>query len=185
LARCNEEVVQLFAGVARRLWLHRNEVVHGSHPTLLVRQARIAVEEFKKVHEQAELPNDPQSRLVQEGSWKAPQSRWVKAKWDASLAVKKGWARLGVVVRDDSGRVLVAQSQTVSGYFMASLAEARAALMAVQICKELGFKQILFEGDAKLMVSVINSLEPDWSNVGVIIADVSTTMTDELCSQGR
>jgi ribonuclease HI len=75
-------------------------------------------------------------------------------------------------VRDDCGRVLVALSQTVLDYFTASLAEARAALLAVQICKEVGFNRVLFEGDAKLVISAINSTEPDWSNVGVIIANI-------------
>jgi hypothetical protein len=162
LAKCNEDEVQLSAGVARRLWLCRNDVVHGgpmSHPAVLVRQTRSAAEEFKKVLEQAEVPIAPQSNLGQIGRWKAPQSGWVKANWDASLAVKKGWASLGVVVRDDCGRVLVAQSQTVLDFFTASLAEARAALLAVQICKEVGFNRVLFEGDAKLVISAINSTD--------------------------
>jgi hypothetical protein len=39
--------------------------------------------------------------------------------------------------------------------------EARAALLEVQICNELGFTQVQFEGDAKVVVTIVNSKKPD------------------------
>jgi hypothetical protein len=46
---CEMEEIKIFVGVARRLWLRRNEVIHGgafTHPIVLVQQAVLAVEEF-------------------------------------------------------------------------------------------------------------------------------------------
>jgi hypothetical protein len=37
--KCDTEEIQLFVGIARKIWLRRNDVVHGNsfaHPTALV-----------------------------------------------------------------------------------------------------------------------------------------------------
>lgn len=142
----------------------RNEVIHGgslSHPSLLVQHAILNVEEFTKAREPSKIQNISLTVVDQEGKWRAPSRGWVKANWDASLATEKGWMGLGVVARDERGMVLVAHYQTIAGRLASSLVEARAALLAVQTWKELGFSHVHFEGDAKMVVTTINSQEPD------------------------
>ena len=49
LAKCSPEDIGFFAGAARRLWLRRNEVVHGGafvHPNTLVHSIQPAMEDF-------------------------------------------------------------------------------------------------------------------------------------------
>jgi hypothetical protein len=82
-----EEIFQ-FVGIVRRIWLRRNEVVHeGSflHPNTLVHKAKTTLEEFLAVspYVTAQL-NLTTIHGVQR--WCAPNSRWVKVNWDASLA---------------------------------------------------------------------------------------------------
>lgn len=51
-SRCQPEELGLFAVVARRIWLRRNEVVHGGpfqHPSMLMHHATRAAEEFHEV----------------------------------------------------------------------------------------------------------------------------------------
>jgi hypothetical protein len=51
-SRCQPEELSLFAGVARRIWQGRNEVVHGGpfqHPSMLMHQATRVDEEFHEV----------------------------------------------------------------------------------------------------------------------------------------
>ena len=51
---CDQEEIKLFVGIARRLRLRRNDVVHeGSlaHPTSLVQCIVTAMEEFSKAHD--------------------------------------------------------------------------------------------------------------------------------------
>jgi hypothetical protein len=46
---CDGDELHLFVSIARRVWLRRNEVIHGglfTHPTVLVQQAKNAVLEF-------------------------------------------------------------------------------------------------------------------------------------------
>ncbi|XP_059442009.1 uncharacterized protein LOC132174357 [Corylus avellana] len=114
--QCDEEEIQQSVGIARRLWLRRNEVVHCgtlTHPNLLVQRTITAVEDFATANGVGDTQNSSSNALVQEVQWRAPCSGWIKANWDASLAKEKGWMGLGVVVPDDRGMVLAAHSRTL------------------------------------------------------------------------
>ena len=41
--------------------------------------------------------------------------------------------------------------------------------MAIQFCKSLGFFKIHLEGDAQGVIAAINSQNPDWSSMGVLV----------------
>jgi hypothetical protein len=49
MLRCEKEDVELFAIVARRLWLRRNDFIHGgqfTHPVQMLRDSVKALTEF-------------------------------------------------------------------------------------------------------------------------------------------
>ena len=57
LLKCELDKVKQFVGIARRLWLRWNEVVHEghiTHPNDLVLRTKTAMEEFTKVTTRAE-----------------------------------------------------------------------------------------------------------------------------------
>lgn len=79
--RCDQEEMAMFAGLARRVWMRRNEVLHGgkfSLPQLLIRLAARAREEYKDA--QATREEDTQGQAT-DGltKWVAPDTGWVKA----------------------------------------------------------------------------------------------------------
>ena len=80
---------------------------------------------------------------------------WVKANWDAALDSKLGRMGYGVLVRDHIGHVRVARCMNQYGFLSPAAAEARAALMATQLCMEMGFPRIHLEGDAKGVIDVV------------------------------
>ena len=53
-----------------------------------------------------------------------------------------------------------------------TLAEEGAVLMAIQLCKTLGFQQVHFEGDTKIVVEGVNSSKDDWSGKGMLLEDI-------------
>jgi ribonuclease HI len=59
-----------------------------------------------------------------------------------------------------------AKSLTQQGLFEPAIAEIMGALLAIQLSCELGLLQICLEGDAKVVVYGINSIETDWSKKG-------------------
>jgi hypothetical protein len=52
----------------------------------------------------------------------------------------------GVVVRDEWGRIIAAQTKTERGLLEPTMAEARAALLAIRFCKNKGFDRIILKG---------------------------------------
>jgi ribonuclease HI len=172
--KCSTEESQLFVGIARKIWMRRNDVIHGNsfaHPTTLVQCARRNLEEFFQASEDNPV-GSPTGRDESVRRWKAPPPGWLKANWDASLDRRHGKMGCGVVVRDDKGLVIAARCQTILGYLDPQLAEARAALMAVQLCRENGFMSVEFEGDAKVMIDAVNSQGQDWSRLGEVKEDI-------------
>ena len=51
-------------------------------------------------------------------------------------------------------------------------AEARATLMAIQLCESLGLFKIHLEGDSQGVIATINSRDPDWSSMSVLVEDI-------------
>lgn len=67
----------------------------------------------------------------------------------------------GALVWDERGLVIAAKCQTMLGSRDPTLAEEGAVLMAIQLCKTLGFQQVHFEGDTKIVVEGVNSSKDD------------------------
>jgi hypothetical protein len=171
-AKYSFEVIAQFVGIARMIWLRRNEVVYGGgflHPKLLVQQSVKAAEDFSLVWGQKE------SRTLETlilDRWNAPFVGWMKVNSDASVDKTKGWLGYGVVVQDACGVVLAAQCRTMMGNLDVSLAEAGAMMMATQLCKRMGYNMVHFESDAQIVVDGIKSVETDWSSKGLMMEDI-------------
>ncbi|XP_059431505.1 uncharacterized protein LOC132165008 [Corylus avellana] len=162
---CSQEVLCQFVGLARRIWLRRNELVHGglfSHPKLLMEKTELAIQEFNLAQARGEqsMPLSVEPAGVR---WSAPLQGWVKANWDAALDRKSGWMGLGVVIRDSQGNMVAARCEVQKGSLVPAAAEAQAFLLAVQLCRELGLEHVHFEGDAKAVIDSVISEQADYS----------------------
>ena len=166
--------IKQFVGMARRLWLRRNDVIHGGHfvhPNVLVQQTNTAIEDFSRANKLDSHGTDEGDRQdpIQ---WQRPPLGWFKANWDASVSKQQGRMGLGVVIRDGQGKYIAAQSKTEPGCLDPSAAEARAALLAIRLCVGLGLQQVQLEGDALMVVTGVNSSTVDWSSLGLLIDDI-------------
>jgi ribonuclease HI len=175
------EEIKQFVGIARRLWMRRNEVVHGGHmmhPNDLVRRMKTAMVEFVEATDSGEMhiAHAPEENIGRNIKWQPPDTVWVKANWDASLAKDKGWMGLGVVVWDEWGRIITAQRKTERGLLEPTMTEARAALMAIRFCKNTGMDRVIFEGDAQVVINAVHSGELDGSCLSVIVADIKSEL---------
>jgi ribonuclease HI len=63
---------------------------------------------------------------------------------------------IGVVVKDEKGRVIAAMSKTQLGSFEPTTGEALASFHAMSLCRDLGIQQLFLEGDVKLVVDACN-----------------------------
>lgn len=151
--------------IAKRIWLRRNAVIHEGtflYPNDIVQQSSRVLQEFHQA--QVGAPTDF-FHVVNTSpiKWMAPPQGWYKANWNASIMTNTGWMGLGVVICDHMGLMCVAKSITRQGFLDPVAAEVSAAFLATQACREMGFMQVILEGDAKIIVDTTNSMESDWS----------------------
>jgi hypothetical protein len=161
--KCNLQEIKQFVGMARRLWLRRNDVLHGGHfihPNVLVQQAHTAIEEFFRANS-LDVPMTGEGDRHEPIQWRPLPLGWYKVNWDASLSKQHGRMGLGVAVRDGQGKYIAAQGGIELGCLGPSAAEARAALLAIKLCVGLGLQQVQLEGDAHVVVNGVNSPTTD------------------------
>lgn len=72
----------------------------------------------------------------------------VKANFDGAVFGADQEAGIGVVLRNNDGRVLVAMSERVMMLVSVEVLEMLVARRAALFARDLGFRQVCFEGDA-------------------------------------
>jgi ribonuclease HI len=171
---CSEEETVQFMGLARHIWLRRNEVLYGgvfTHPRELMIQTIRAGEEYKQA-QQAGDAFPAVERVPVDSRWKAPAYGWVKANWDAALDSKTGRMGFGVIARDHNGEVKVMRSRLSRGFLSPFAAEAQAVLVAIQTCAEMGFSKVYMEGDAKVVIEAVLSKGQNNGQYGHVMEDI-------------
>jgi hypothetical protein len=162
IQRCEKEDVELFAVVARRLWLRRNDFIHGgnfTHPAHVLIDSEKALTKFQTVNEKSQEGE----RVMQEVGptrWQPPVGAMVKLNWDAAVDVQNKTIGLGIIIRNDKGMFLAALSKRVQIEVRPVVAETLTALHAVLFCVEMGYSEAWFEGDALQVVNEVNSTKP-------------------------
>ncbi|XP_042988726.1 uncharacterized protein LOC122316260 [Carya illinoinensis] len=155
-----KEDLELLVVVMRGVWLRRNAFIFEKKltgPGTIVEQAAISLENFQI------------SQTVKKGDmgsyeggrrgcrWKAPIGECIKVNWDAGMSKKDGRVGIGVMVRDGRGEVLVSLCCSKEGCCSPVVAEFRALWRAMKLCAELNFENVIFEGNALVVVKVVNS----------------------------
>jgi ribonuclease HI len=110
--------------------------------------------------------------------WIKPIHGEMKCNWDAAVNSKKRCMGVGVVIRDDRGRVVAAKARFVSGIVNPTVAESMGAWQAVVMCCDMRFPLVVLEGDSLNVVSALNKEEPCWSSFGHITEDIRAKLQD-------
>jgi hypothetical protein len=110
MGRCNAEEAELCAVVAKGIWTRRNGVVFGEdfvNPDALIRGATNNLQQFRLTKEYKELASNPEMEMENE-KWKNPPAGMYKENWDIAIDANMKCMGLGVIIRDDKGRVCAA-----------------------------------------------------------------------------
>jgi hypothetical protein len=110
--------------------------------------------------------------------WQPPPAGLIKVNWDGSInkddAGMGTCIGMGCVARDHAGNFLGAKSTYQQIVVDPKVVEVMAALNAVQFCKEVGFLDVMFEGDASQVIREVNS-GPSFLSRFAILLKVFTT----------
>ncbi|XP_042939495.1 uncharacterized protein LOC122274525 [Carya illinoinensis] len=170
-----KEELELVVVVMRGVWFRRNAFIFENKftdPGTIVEQAAISLENFQTSQTIKKGGMGSNGKGRQGCKWKAPIGECIKVNWDASINKKDERVGIGVVVRDGRGEVMVSLCYSNEGCCSPVVAELRALWRAMKLCAELNFENVIFEGDALVVVNAVNSEKESWEWYGQMVEDM-------------
>ncbi|KAL4369617.1 hypothetical protein GQ457_05G031680 [Hibiscus cannabinus] len=151
------------------IWFSRNKFVHEG-----VNQIPISVATFVQsylVKLKGLSANLAHHRSHYEAHWSPSPDLFVKLNFDGSfyLQAKKSWS--GLIIRDSVELILASAYHSNSDINSAFEAEALAAVQGLDFAKDLGFHQLIVEGDSRTVINKLSHPELDRSNIHPFISD--------------
>ena len=104
--------------------------------------------------------------------WKPPPLHGYKVNFDRALFERENIAGLGVVIRNHDGLVMASLFEFVPLPSTVIEVETLAARRAVEFVLELGFDNIVLEGDSEVLIKLLNSCSKSLAPFGHIMNDI-------------
>lgn len=92
--------------------------------------------------------------------------------WDAAVNQQANTIGIGGIVRDSDGEVLATFRIPQAPAQKPEVAEALALRKSMQVCLEIGLKQVVFEGNCQTVVRAATSTEENRSEIAAILHDI-------------
>jgi len=178
--RLGRDDLNLMAILSQCKWFRRNKLVFDDvllHPSTVVQKAKMGLEVFLKSYASHLNKEVEPSPPMFTRRWLPPHPGTIKINWDASINKSTGCVGWGIVARDHCGSVLGAKSAYNKISVEPVIDEAMAALEACLFCKEVGFFDIILEGDALQIVLEINSGSLSLSCFGHFIDSINRELS--------
>ncbi|OMO99660.1 hypothetical protein COLO4_13164 [Corchorus olitorius] len=153
------------------VWNDRNMEFHDNKrrdPKQTVDFVRAYLIEFQRC--QQIVSTTPKSAVSK--VWQAPPPGVYKVNFDGSFQSASKEGSYGAIARDYEGNVLGAIAGRLELVADSFQAECLAALKAITWAKDMGFNNIVLEGDALSIIRKVTASMPDFSPIGVYIAEI-------------
>ena len=105
--------------------------------------------------------DEPQPTSTQEAvvaSWTPPSVTNFKVNVDGTIFSEQRAVGIGVVVRDDQGRVAATISKRINEHLWAVEAQAKAFEEGLQLAKDIGIQDFILEGDSLIIHRALSDL---------------------------
>ncbi|KAF5444675.1 hypothetical protein F2P56_033791 [Juglans regia] len=161
--------------IMHSIWFRRNAWVFESSfssPKSVIKTTLVRLEEYQEALKDGRTVVGKIEQVKQRRIWQKPVEPSVKVNFDAAVNQKEKRMGAEVVIRDSRGDVLVSLSTQLQWVNSPFMAECKALSKAIELCKELGFYRVWFEGDAKGVVDRVNKEEEDDSWEGLVVGDL-------------
>ena len=104
--------------------------------------------------------------------WICQQDGWVKTNFDGAIFSDSNQFRVGVVIQDNNNVVLASYSEKLHQAYKPDEVEALAALKVVSLASDLGFRNVILEGDSLSLIKALKSVEDSLSPTGLLVDDM-------------
>ena len=159
------------------IWNRQNAVKFG-HPTFsmdhIVPRAGALLQEFLAAQDRlTEVPIVAISH-----QWHPPEFPYYKANFDAAIFRQSSSTRTGVIIRDNKGEAIGALSMPIPLSNSVAILEALACRRALLFAKEIGLRQVVFEGASAMVFQAITHGNSELAEYGHIIEDIRILAAD-------
>ncbi|XP_074266841.1 uncharacterized protein LOC141590129 [Silene latifolia] len=103
--------------------------------------------------------------------WQKPSPGWVKINFDAGVKERQG-LRIGVVCRDEWGKVRWGWAERRRDEFEARNAEAEAVLVGLQLARRMKARRICMEGDCKELIEALQNGHIGLSDFHAVVEEI-------------
>lgn len=158
--------------IAWALWHNINEIKEGGvrkDGNKLVRWATLYLEQYEAATMESCIPiPSGDERII----WRPPSPNKFKINVDGAIFVARKAVGVGVIIKDDKGRIEGAMSKKIHAPLGAMEAEAKAFEVGIQFAKDIGIQNVILEGDSLLVYKALCELSSPPSSVASIIAGI-------------
>ena len=152
--------------IAWCIWKNRNAAKFEGKTKqvkVIVFEANALVEEFK---EQVDAPR--QSTPPRTIGWTPPGEGWYKVNIDGAVFKESGSCGIGIVIRNKRGQIMGVMSKKMNLPLGALEVEAKAFEEGILLAGDLGLKDIVLEGDAKVVTDALVGCYSPLSSIQMI-----------------
>ncbi|XP_074315459.1 uncharacterized protein LOC141651657 [Silene latifolia] len=172
------EIVKFMVG-CWALWEHRNKVIFEScrvDPFSVIRRACDILDEIEGgsfLRDNKRLGEGQAPGCSEGRGWTGPPSGFVKVNVDAGVKDEVG-SSMGVVCRDEWGKVLWGVSRVTEQVWEPHIAEAEALLEGVKEAIRNGHTRVVFESDCLQVIEALKKKTKGRSIFSLILEDISS-----------
>ena len=162
--------VALLAFTSWSVWNRRNQLHFKENACPLNQILPLAKE--RKREFQCLQPTTLRMQHRNHTRWKPPDRDIYKVNYDGAIFEQQGKAGLGVVIQNSNGEVMASMSQLVQLPSTVAQVEAMAARKAIEFALEIGFDEIILEGDSEIIYIDLLNIGSSLALHGHLIQDV-------------
>ncbi|KAF5450671.1 hypothetical protein F2P56_031001 [Juglans regia] len=181
--KMNSGLLEEVAMILKGIWNRRNKYVFEnvfSSPAQVYEGAIHSLDGFRnalKCKKANSSGGCPVSVIKQ---WKKPEDGWLKANFDAAIDEQNGIVGLWIIIRNNKREVMAAYSEPQRMKTKAVVVEAIALRRTIEVCKEMGFNKVIFEGDALVIINTVKENVMCWTWYGQVVEDVKSSLKELL-----
>lgn len=156
------------------IWSERNKIVWNEgffNPLFMASWAPKLLEEYQRFH-----PPKVKQRQRPLSNWELPPRGRLKMNIDGAFRYDLNLGGIGVIVRDEKGRCMAALYRTIKHVSSAIFVEAEAFRAGMLLALHQGWNNLILESDCATLVTAVNTLGEDYSDIGPIIGDCKDYM---------
>ena len=135
----------------------------------LVKRASVFLDEFRASQEQLAIPN-----LIERGPrWVPPPGNCFKLNFDAAIFQELHASGFGAIIRNANGEVMASISAKGPPVIDSEEAEILACRKALEFAVDAGFRDLIVEGDNKVVMTSVANNHTKSSRLGHLYGDVN------------